>query len=199
MPTDVADLYRLAAKQHGVFVNPALTEPFGLTLLEAAASGLPVVATNDGGPMDIIANCQNGLLIDPLDNDAIEKALLRVLMEPKHWEEWSANGIRGAHEFYTWKMHADRYLRDVVDIVKHAEKPAAMDRAKSRQLPEFDRLIITDLDNTLTGDDRIIGGIPRHCEERGPCRLWNFHRPHSGQRSESDGKHESAAPRCAVH
>lgn len=153
MPTDVADLYRLAAKQHGVFVNPALTEPFGLTLLEAAASGLPVVATNDGGPMDIIANCQNGLLIDPLDNDAIEKALLRVLMEPKHWEEWSANGIRGAHEFYTWKMHADRYLRDVVDIVKHAEKPAAMDRAKSRQLPEFDRLIITDLDNTLTGDD----------------------------------------------
>jgi len=153
VPLDVADLYRLAAKQRGVFVNPALTEPFGLTLLEAAASGLPVVATNDGGPMDIIANCQNGLLIDPLDNVAIEKALLRVLSEPKHWDEWSANGIRGAHEFYTWKMHADRYLRDVVDIVNHTERPAAMDRAKSRQLPEFDRFIITDLDNTLTGDD----------------------------------------------
>ena len=50
-----------------MFINPALTEPFGLTLLEAAASGLPIVATNDGGPRDIIANCQNGLLIDPLD------------------------------------------------------------------------------------------------------------------------------------
>jgi len=51
---DVPDLYRLAAKRHGVFINPALTEPFGLTLIEAAASGLPIVATNDGGPKDIV-------------------------------------------------------------------------------------------------------------------------------------------------
>jgi sucrose-phosphate synthase len=99
LPNDAADLYRLAAKQRGVFVNPALTEPFGLTLLEAAASGLPVVATSDGGPMDIIANCQNGLLIDPLDREAIEKALMRVLSESSHWDEWSANGIRGRMNF----------------------------------------------------------------------------------------------------
>jgi len=159
LPSDVAELYRLAAHQRGVFVNPALTEPFGLTLLEAAASGLPVVATNDGGPMDIIANCQNGLLIDPLDDKGIERALLRVLNEPAHWDEWSANGCRGAHEFYTWKMHADRYLRDIVDIVKHAEAPAALQRTSSRQLPEFDRLIITDLDNTLTGDDKSLAEL----------------------------------------
>jgi len=154
LPSDVGDLYRLATSQKGVFVNPALTEPFGLTLLEAAASGLPVVATNDGGPMDIIANCQNGLLIDPLDDKAIERALLRVLNEPRNWDEWSANGCRGSHEFYTWKKHADRYLRDIMDIVEHAEVPAATHRATNRQLPEFDRLIITDLDNTLTGDER---------------------------------------------
>ncbi len=61
------ELYRLAAASKGVFINPALTEPFGLTLLEAGATGLPIVATNDGGPRDIIANCRNGLLIDPLD------------------------------------------------------------------------------------------------------------------------------------
>ena len=41
--------YRIAALTRGVFVNPALTEPFGLTLIEAAASGLPIVATEDGG------------------------------------------------------------------------------------------------------------------------------------------------------
>ncbi len=65
VPSDVPDLYRLAAAGRGVFVNPALTEPFGLTLLEAGATGLPIVATNDGGPRDIIGNCDNGLLIDP--------------------------------------------------------------------------------------------------------------------------------------
>ncbi len=89
LPNDIADLYRVAAKGRGVFINPALTEPFGLTLLEAGATGLPIVATNDGGPRDIIANCNNGLLVDPLDGEAIEKALLRVLTEPEQWEQWS--------------------------------------------------------------------------------------------------------------
>ena len=66
-PEEIPEFYRLAAGTRGIFVNPALTEPFGLTLLEAAASGLPIVATDDGGPRDIIEACKNGLLIDPLD------------------------------------------------------------------------------------------------------------------------------------
>ncbi len=56
-PNDIPVLLRMAASSQGVFVNPALTEPFGLTLIEAAASGLPIVATEDGGPSDIIKTC----------------------------------------------------------------------------------------------------------------------------------------------
>ena len=55
---DMPELYRLATRRGGVFVNPALTEPFGLTLIEAAASGLPIVVTEDGGPKDITSNCR---------------------------------------------------------------------------------------------------------------------------------------------
>ena len=66
---EIPIIYRWAAEKKGIFVNPALTEPFGLTLLESAASGLPIVATNDGGPRDIIATCQNGILIDPKNID----------------------------------------------------------------------------------------------------------------------------------
>lgn len=73
---EVAVYYRLAAALQGVFINPALTEPFGLTLIEAAACGLPIIATEDGGPIDIIKNCQNGLLVDPLDRRSITAALL---------------------------------------------------------------------------------------------------------------------------
>jgi sucrose-phosphate synthase len=153
---DVQDLYRLAAQQKGVFINPALTEPFGLTLLEAAASGLPIVATNDGGPRDIIANCQNGLLIDPLDAHEIEHALLRVLTEPEQWETWSKQGLEGAHKHYSWSHHARRYLRDVKDILAHSATPALAQSPRKRRMPEFDRLIITDLDNTLTGDDEAL-------------------------------------------
>ncbi|MCR9115481.1 MAG: glycosyltransferase [bacterium] len=156
-PSDVPELYRWATQGKGVFVNPALTEPFGLTLLEAAGSGLPIVATNDGGPRDIIGNCQNGLLVDPLDRELIEKAILRPLTEPDQWETWSTNGAEGAHEHYSWKKHAERYVRNVTDILARSETPAIASRSKTRRLPEFDRLIITDLDNTLTGDAAALG------------------------------------------
>ena len=151
-PHDVPDLYRRAATNRGVFINPALTEPFGLTLLEAAASGLPIVAPNDGGPRDIIANCQNGLLIEPRDAESIEKALLRMLTEPKQWDTWSKHGLEGVHEHYSWPRHVKRYLRDVQDIIDHSATPALVTARSARRLPDFDRLVITDLDNTLTGD-----------------------------------------------
>jgi len=59
--SEVPELYRLCAESEGIFVNPALVEPFGLTLVEAASCGLPIIATKDGGPADIIKNCRNGL------------------------------------------------------------------------------------------------------------------------------------------
>jgi sucrose-phosphate synthase len=155
-PSELPDLYRYVESLKGVFVNPALTEPFGLTLLEAGATGLPIVATNDGGPRDIMANCNNGLLVDPLNNEEIEHALLRTLTEPEHWAQWSANGVNGTREHYSWAKHAKRYLRDVTDILEHSSVPVLRNKPKARRLPEFDRLIITDLDNTLTGDDQAL-------------------------------------------
>ncbi|MBA2113894.1 HAD-IIB family hydrolase [Bremerella alba] len=152
-PSDVPDIYRWCAQRRGVFVNPALTEPFGLTLLEAAAAGLPIVATNDGGPRDIVANCHNGLLVDPLDPEAIEKALLRMLTEPEQWDDWANQGKDGAKKHYSWANHAKRYWRDINDILDHSAKPDLARNSKVRRMPNFDRLIITDLDNTLTGDD----------------------------------------------
>jgi len=152
-PEDIPNLYRWAARSRGVFINPALTEPFGLTLLEAAACGLPIVATNDGGPRDIIANCQNGLLIEPRDVESIQHALSRMLTEAEQWDKWSANGVDGTRRHYSWANHADRYLRDLFDILEHSQSPTKVNAPVTRRLPEFDRLIITDLDNTLTGDD----------------------------------------------
>ena len=152
-PDEVPNLYRLAKSTGGLFINPALTEPFGLTLLEAAATGLPIVATQDGGPRDIIGNCNNGLLIDPLDEEAMEKALLRCLTDKDQWQTWSQNGLDGVHEHYSWSRHAHRYLRDVQEIIQQSDKPALAETRKSRPIQHFDRLIITDLDNTLTGDE----------------------------------------------
>ncbi len=166
---DVPEIYRMIARTRGVFINPAMTEPFGLTLLEAAASGVPIVATNDGGPSDIIANCRNGILVDPFDSSAIEKALLRTLSEPGTWDEWSVTGHRNVHEHYSWSRHAERYLRDVnevLEVFREPPKPASP-RRKTRPLTGVDRIVIADIDNTLTGDDEAMRTFFDRIEETG--------------------------------
>jgi glycosyltransferase involved in cell wall biosynthesis len=77
-----------------VFVNPALQEPFGLTVIEAAAHGVPTVATKNGGPVDIMATLHHGVVVDPTDSDAIAAALLRILANPQTWDDMSSSGVK---------------------------------------------------------------------------------------------------------
>jgi sucrose-phosphate synthase len=84
----------LAQATRGVFVNIALQEPFGLTVIEAAAHGVPTVATKNGGPVDIMATLHHGVVVDPTDADAVAGALLRILTQPQTWDDMSAAGVR---------------------------------------------------------------------------------------------------------
>jgi sucrose-phosphate synthase len=153
--TDVPDIYRMAARSKGVFINPALTEPFGLTLIEAAASGLPIVATNDGGPKDIIAHCQNGVLINPLNVKAMSRALLKAILQRDQWQRWSRNGIRGAKRHYTWEGHVSTYLKQVRNV-KSAHEQSGISSMTRTRLTSVDRLLVCDIDNTLLGNKAAI-------------------------------------------
>jgi len=148
---DVPDLYRMAAHSRGLFVNPALTEPFGLTLIEAAATGLPVVATDDGGPRDILDVLDHGVLVDVLDTAAMGSAILSALLDRGRWARWSKNAVTRVHERFAWKSHARRYVEAVRDVMD--EFPTAPALHAPRRLPRMDRMLVTDLDGTLTGDD----------------------------------------------
>lgn len=154
---DVPDLYRLAARRRGVFINPALTEPFGLTLIEAAASGLPIIATEDGGPNDIISNCRNGLLIDPLDPKAIALALRSALENTKLWRNWARNGVNGVKRHYTWDGHVSKYLNAVNRLLRKSRKRvrrelAAIMEDRKSALPLAGQVLVSDIDNTLIGN-----------------------------------------------
>jgi len=147
--------YRLAARRKGVFINPALTEPFGLTLLEAAASGLPIVATEDGGPTEILSKCGNGVLIDPLDSDAISAAILSIIGDRERWEQLSKSGVKGVQRHYSWSSHA----RDYVEVLKElpSAAPPYID-LRSIDLKQLynDRAIFTDIDQNLLGEPTAI-------------------------------------------
>ncbi|MFP4252522.1 MAG: HAD family hydrolase [Guyparkeria sp.] len=141
---DVPDLYRLVTRSGGVFINPALTEPFGLTLIEAAAAGAPILATEDGGPRDIIAACENGELIDPLDADGIGERIASLLADRERWRRYSENGVRRVRECYSWDAHVESYLERVAGLFEgepRAVRPSLPDHA----LTQVDRALVVEL------------------------------------------------------
>jgi len=148
-------IYRIVAATGGIFVNPALTEPFGLTLIEAAASGLPIVATEDGGPRDIITNCENGLLIDPLEPASITQAILELLKDRTLWTRCQDQGLAGVRVHYSWEAHVQRYVELMTPIAKRSER---LDRLPVQARPNLyrDRMIVSDLDQNLLGDDQAL-------------------------------------------
>ncbi|CAI5519431.1 unnamed protein product [Closterium sp. Naga37s-1] len=109
---DVPDIYALAAKSKGVFVNPALVEPFGLTLIEAAAHGLPMVATKNGGPVDIQKMLSNGLVVDPHDANALASALLQLVADRTLWTDCRKSALANIHK-YSWPQHCASLLTRV--------------------------------------------------------------------------------------
>jgi len=152
---EVPELYRIAAEKKGVFVNPALTEPFGITLLEASATGLPVVATQDGGPRDIIDNCRSGILVDPTRTKEIARAVTEIIARSDQWDKFSKNGIMNTRKHYTWQSHAGKYIAEIKRLL---EKSEAVDLAAAvpsdsvgNRLIKLNYFVVCDIDNTLIG------------------------------------------------
>jgi len=161
--TEVPELYRLCAETRGVFVNPALIEPFGITLIEASAVGLPIVATQEGGPLDIVENCDNGILVDVGDSEKVALAIHSLLVDQEAWNMYSNNGINGVRRHYSWNAHCKKYLAQLrqlfPDTVEEQEKekivvPYGSERPSfGKRLTNVNRLMITTIDNTLVGND----------------------------------------------
>ncbi len=115
---EVAEMYRVSARSGGVFVNPALIEPFGLTLVEASACGLPIIATENGGPVDIIKNCQNGLLINPTSIEDIAESTIEILHNKKLWQKYSNNGISFTRKIYAWPHTVKEEVKIFKDLLR---------------------------------------------------------------------------------
>ena len=148
---EIPELYRITAETRGVFVNSALSETFGLTLIEAASSGLPVIATDDGGPRDIINNLQNGILVDVSEPRNISEAIKKIIDNPKLWSEFSENGIKRIGNFYSWESHVKKYMEDIKTLISARAEAGTFGMAGIKYL-NCRKIIIVDLDGTLLGD-----------------------------------------------
>jgi sucrose-phosphate synthase len=109
------------------------------------------VATENGGPVDIIGNCNNGLLVDPLNPSAIAESLLRILENRSLWNQFSQRGLENVARFYSWDSHARTYLSKVIPLRnRYAALPKSAPTV--RVGPYRKHAIFTAIDNTLLGD-----------------------------------------------
>ncbi|KAK3008925.1 hypothetical protein RJ639_015297 [Escallonia herrerae] len=109
-----SELYRCIADTEGAFVQPALYEAFGLTVIEAMNCGLPTFATNQGGPAEIIVDGVSGFHIDPTNgdesSDKIADFFEQCKVDSECWNRISQQGLKRIYEGYTWKIYAKKLL-----------------------------------------------------------------------------------------
>jgi glycosyltransferase involved in cell wall biosynthesis len=108
-----ADLRR-AYQDADVFVLPSVldargdTEGLGVVLLEAMQYGVPVIASNIGGIVDIIVPEETGVLVPPGDAAALAGALERVLGDAGWARQLGEAGRRRLAEQFSWKTILER-------------------------------------------------------------------------------------------
>lgn len=108
------EMYRYVADRKGVFVQPALFEAFGLTVIEAMSSGLPTFATRYGGPLEIIHDGVSGFHLDPNHGERsahlIAEFFKRSRQEPDYWQTISDGSLERIQSRYTWDLYAERMM-----------------------------------------------------------------------------------------
>jgi len=126
----LAAAYRFLGERKSVFALTAHYEPFGLAPLEAAAAGLPVVVTENGGPSESLreGDVEYGVLVDPSDPEEIARGLQRLLDDDGVWETFARRGRQRVLDRYTWERTAQGYLGLIEEIVAEPEarRPAEL-------------------------------------------------------------------------
>lgn len=133
------ELYRIIADTKGGFVQPALYEAFGLTVVEAMTCGLPTFATAHGGPSEIIKHGRSGFHIDPYHGDQAADLMAEFFekcsSDPAYWCRVSEAGLERIKAHYTWEIYANRLLT-LSSVYSFWKRVSNLDRAETKRYLE---------------------------------------------------------------
>src|SRR5665647_2452395 len=101
-----------------LFVLPSIQEGQGIVLLEAQASGKPLVAFDVGGVNEAVQNQETGLLVEGGNIEALADALLKLLTDKTLMEKMGSNGRKFVSENYTWDICAQKMLKVYHEALK---------------------------------------------------------------------------------
>jgi len=109
-----ADLYVGASRRVEL-----LAEGFGISLVEASASGVAVVGGRSGGVPDAVRDGETGILVDPDDPAAVAAGINELLGNPERRKQLGTAGRKAVESYYNW----DRVARDLIAIDKRYRLP----------------------------------------------------------------------------
>jgi phosphatidylinositol alpha-1,6-mannosyltransferase len=104
---NAADLYVGVSRRHEL-----LAEGFGISLVEASASGLAVVGGRSGGVPDAVREGETGILVDPDDPQAVAAGINELLADPERRRQLGVAGRKVVESHYNW----DRVVKDLMEI-----------------------------------------------------------------------------------
>ncbi|AIQ51940.1 glycosyltransferase family 4 protein [Paenibacillus sp. FSL R7-0331] len=110
---ELAELYASS----DIFVFPSATETFGNVVLEAMASGLPVIAADAGGPRELVVPGRSGTLFDPQQPAAMAEAICRLAGQPELRLAMGREGRRLALSL-SWETIFDGLIRDYEEVIE---------------------------------------------------------------------------------
>lgn len=93
-----------------LFIHPARSETFGLVIIEAMASGLPVIATNSGGVPEIISHNENGYLFEQCDYNKLAELITQMVSDELLRKKFSENGLINVKEKYDYIKQRDKFF-----------------------------------------------------------------------------------------
>jgi glycosyltransferase involved in cell wall biosynthesis len=101
-----------------IFVLPSLTESFPLTVMEAMASKLPIIATNVGGIPELIENNKNGFLVEPLDYKNLSDKIIKLIENKKLKNKFIKSSLNSIKNKFTAKKKAEKTYKLYKKIIK---------------------------------------------------------------------------------
>ncbi len=110
-------------KNASLFCTPSVCETWGLVFVEAAASGLPIVGTNEWAMPDIVLNGKTGILCDERTPEVLASAMVEILENPAKAKSMGEAAIKHVDEVLDWPNVADRIIAAISPEALEGRQP----------------------------------------------------------------------------
>lgn len=117
--TEVPELYRIVGRKRGIFVDCDITDPLPLSIIEAAISGLPVVAHNTCALLNVISKGKSELLINVRKHHLLSGAILKLVNDKELWDHCSTAGVECILNELTWDLAGKKVLNMYKEAIQN--------------------------------------------------------------------------------